>query len=143
MRGRHSVGPRAAARLPRRADQRRVVWCAHNGFTFDFPILDRHLEQHGFEWPKNWVRFDTLPLAKQLIPNKSFWRGDEAAGQLPGRNLGDLFTIATHGQQLENAHDAEADARALVTVWRWLAERANAAEADTPQDTRHQPHSRH
>ena len=110
------------------ADFRRVVWAAHNGKCFDFPILERHLAANGLAWRKNWRQFDTLVLAKELLSPPAYH----------GRHkLGNLYALATCGDVIENAHDALADAAALVLVWRYLAERSECSElAAAPSHTR-------
>ena len=107
------------------ADLRRVVWAAHNGRTFDFPIIEKHLEAIDFKWRSNWHQHDTLEQASSLLS-----RSRAYGGRL---KLGDLYKLATGGSELVNAHDALEDAAALVLVWRYLAERSECfGLASTP-----------
>ena len=107
------------------ADLRRVVWAAHNGHRFDFPIIDHHLKAIDFKWRSNWYRHDTLEQAWSLLS-----RSRAYSGRL---KLGNLYTLATGGSELVNAHDALEDAAALVLVWRYLAERSECfGLASTP-----------
>ena len=98
------------------ADLRRVVWAAHNGRTFDFPIIKMHLEAIDFKWRSNWHQHDTYEQARRLLSRSRAYNGR--------LKLGDLYTLATGGSELVNAHDALEDAAALVLVWRYLAERS-------------------
>ena len=117
---------------------RPLVWCAHNGHRFDRPILTRSVAALSAQGtatqgratgsshnpvgpslgaslaPSRAVFVDTLPMARAAFPNRSG----------PGSHtLGRLYADALRGEStLENAHDALADANALVTVWRWLVE---------------------
>lgn len=103
--------------------ERPLVWCAHNGNSFDHPILRRECirigrnladdERHRFE--------DTLPLSRRILPGR---RGPDSY------SLRRLYADATAGGGFANAHDALADAQALSTVWRWLAATLLPAEAD-------------
>ena len=107
------------------ADLRRVVWAAHNGRTFDFPIIEKHLEAIDFKWRSNWHQHDTLEQASSLLS-----RSRAYGGRL---KLGDLYKLATGGSELVNAHDALEDAAALLLVWRYLAERSECfGLASTP-----------
>jgi len=107
------------------ADLRRVVWAAHNGRTFDFPIIEKHLKAIDFKWRSNWHQHDTLEQASSLLS-----RSRAYGGRL---KLGDLYKLATGGSELVNAHDALEDAAALVLVWRYLAERSECfGLASTP-----------
>ena len=107
------------------ADLRRVVWAAHNGRTFDFPIIDQHLKTIDFKWRSNWHQHDTLEQASSLLSRSRAYSGT--------LKLGDLYTLATGGSELVNAHDALEDAAALVLVWRYLAERSECSGlASTP-----------
>jgi hypothetical protein len=92
------------------ADPFHVVWpefrtfcgsdvvVAHNGYNFDFPLLQRMAREAGAEF--GLCTFDTLPLARDLFPTS--------------RRLGDLaryFNIPAG-----RAHRALDDARALALV---------------------------
>ena len=108
---------------------RPLVWCAHNGQSFDHPILLRECrakcgkDLHGDEYAR--FRFmDTLPLARRVLPGRSG----------PGSyTLGRLHADATMGGGIADAHDALADARALSTVWRWLATTSLPPATDEPE----------
>jgi DNA polymerase III epsilon subunit-like protein len=74
------------------------VVVAHNGYAFDFPILDRMSEPLG---GRSFVTYDTLVLARELHPGS--------------RRLGDL---ASHFKiEMGTAHRAMVDSLALAKVF--------------------------
>jgi DNA polymerase III epsilon subunit-like protein len=86
------------------------VIVAHNGYDFDFKILQRMAKELGK--PFDLCTYDTLPLARDLYPTS--------------RKLGDL--ARQFGVPLENAHRALDDSVALAKVTLRLddAKRAHA-----------------
>ena len=104
-------------------DERPLVWCAHNGNSFDHPILRRECIRIGRDLADNERhRFeDTLQFSRRLLPGR---HGPDSY------TLRRLYADATAGGGFANAHDALADAQALSTVWRWLAAASLPAEAD-------------
>jgi superfamily I DNA/RNA helicase len=74
------------------------VLVAHNGYGFDFPILGRLVAATGARFDA--CTFDTLPLARDLLP--------------ASRKLGDL--ARAFGVPLDRAHRALDDAKALAQV---------------------------
>lgn len=105
------------------SDTRPLVWAAHNGEKFDQPILNRCiLEATGapsalLSGPRA-THVDTLLLARKDLPQ----RARMPRGSKP-YTLGSLYESASPSQSnLDNAHDALADAEALALVWRWLVE---------------------
>jgi DNA polymerase III epsilon subunit-like protein len=118
---------------------RPLVWAAHNGASFDQPILCRcvrkveeqrtHTHAGVSSSPLRapraaWV--DTLQLARAALPK----RRPPVVGLGP-YTLGSLYYSASGGESLEGAHDALADADALAKVWRWLIEEAGADSTST------------
>ncbi|HXD22723.1 MAG TPA: UvrD-helicase domain-containing protein, partial [Gemmatimonadaceae bacterium] len=72
------------------------VLVAHNGYQFDFPILNRMVQETGDKFSA--ITFDSLPLARDLVPTS--------------RKLGDL---ARHFEiDPGNSHRALDDTRALA-----------------------------
>jgi superfamily I DNA/RNA helicase len=71
------------------------VVVAHNGYSFDFPILERMSRGHGL------LTYDTLVLARELRPGS--------------RRLGDLAQF--YGIEAGHAHRALDDSRTLAQVF--------------------------
>ena len=127
------------------SETRPLVWAAHNGNSFDRPILTRCVDEltmrnhasapdagapdAGASPPAlspllrspraSWV--DTLQLARAALPNRR-----RAADGLGPHTLGSLYRSASGGGSLAGAHDALVDAEALALVWRWLVEETGA-----------------
>ena len=125
---------------------RPLVWAAHNGNRFDFPILTRCVRNarasttadekatHAataaadaatpsmalLQAPRAHF-VDTLSLARAALPGR---RSDGGHGPY---TLASLYRAAhPSGAPLANAHDALADADALALVWLWLVEKQQA-----------------
>ena len=99
---------------------RRFVWAAHNGQTFDLPVLRKCCAAAGAPLPRGLEEsahtVDTLPLARQVLSTDALKNG---------ANLSALFQQAT-GTPLADAHDALIDAKALAKVWLWLVQHQSA-----------------
>lgn len=89
---------------------RRLVWAAHNGNTFDIPVLRKCVAMEGCKMPRGLepsaYTVDTLQLARSTL---------RAKGTIRSYALRDLYQLAT-GTPLVGAHDAHADAKAVATV---------------------------
>jgi superfamily I DNA/RNA helicase len=83
----------------------RDVLVAHNGFAFDFPIIERMSK--GLPDSGKLPAFDTLPLAKELEP--------------ASRKLEDL--ARAYGVPVGKAHSAVDDCRMLAGVFTRLSEK--------------------
>ena len=104
---------------------RPLVWAAHNGKRFDFPILTRCVNHvsgstSALLRPPRARFVDTLTLARESMPRRT------SDGHSGPYTLGSLYRAASRGASLVGAHDAMADAQALAHVWRWLVEDVGA-----------------
>ena len=79
---------------------RDAVWMGHNIFTFDIPILQRHLRDILGGSPRLWA-VDTLPLARRLFPLESH----------------KLTLLAEHLSIPLIAHHAMSDVYATAELW--------------------------
>ena len=100
---------------------RPLVWAAHNGKRFDFPILTRCVNHvsggtSALLRPPRARFVDTLTLARESMPRRT------SDGHSGSYTLGSLYRAASRGASLVGAHDAMADAQALAHVWSWLVE---------------------
>jgi len=90
-----------------------VVFVAHNGKAFDFPILLHSLKRHDLFhlWEANsryGLTIDTLEMARKIF----------ISGAKPSNNkLGTLYQFFT-GSILQNAHQAYHDVTALSAIFR-------------------------
>ncbi len=96
---------------------------AHNGLTFDFPILKRRLNEVGHKLDN--PQFDTLPFARQLYADRP---------AIKRFRLADL--AALHGVDVGVAHRALDDVKALAKTFErmqadYAAQRARGLGADT------------
>jgi DNA polymerase III epsilon subunit-like protein/predicted flap endonuclease-1-like 5' DNA nuclease len=108
-----------------RSSTRPLVWAAHNGKRFDFPILTRCVNHvsggtSALLRPPRARFVDTLTLARESMPRRT------SDGHSGSYTLGSLYRAASRGASLVGAHDAMADAQALALVWRWLVEDVGA-----------------
>jgi len=91
---------------------------AHNGYSFDFPILRRMARPLPGGWDSS--TYDTLPLARELVPTSRKLRDLARTFQVdPGRShhaLDDTRTLARVFPALNDAKVARARATALVSV---------------------------
>lgn len=75
---------------------------AHNGASYDGPLLQATCERIGLPLPSTFLVLDTLPLARTLLPTASSHR----VGSLAGR----------FGCAREDAHRADADVEMLAGI---------------------------
>lgn len=104
----------ALARLAEFVDSRAVV--AHNGFGYDFPLLDRSCSDAGLD-PIGGPRLDSLELAHLVFPRVGGQAQPDRTGERPptSRSLDDLSTHL--GLTFDGArHRAVDDARATCDV---------------------------
>ncbi|MGH7665328.1 MAG: UvrD-helicase domain-containing protein [Gemmatimonadaceae bacterium] len=111
--------PRFEEAWPRfRAFCGRDVVVAHNGYGFDFRILKRMVTAQ--EKPFELCTYDTLPLARDLVPTSRKLTDLAAAfGIDPGRShraLDDAMTLARVFPRLENARLVRARKTAMVNL---------------------------
>jgi hypothetical protein len=59
------------------------VLVAHNGKSFDLPVMSLEFEKAGMQWPTDWHWFDTYLLVK----------GDAAYGKINGKGLRTQVTL--------------------------------------------------
>jgi DNA polymerase III epsilon subunit-like protein len=86
-----------------------IVFVAHNGRVADLPVLLRHMHAEGLPMPRNWILFDTLLLARDIMgPRK------KQGPKMASCTLGSLFRAFT-GKSF-TAHDAREDTASLCTV---------------------------
>ena len=82
---------------------------AHNGFGYDFVVLDAAASSLGFTPPEG-PRLDTLELAHLIFPRAgASTRGIDGTFSPPGRSLDQLAEI--YGLQARDRHDALLDAQ--------------------------------
>ncbi|XP_050783354.1 three prime repair exonuclease 2 [Gopherus flavomarginatus] len=78
---------------------------AHNGFSYDFPLLRTELARVGVELPPATGCLDTLQAMKKL-----------GLGGEGGYSLGALFR-GIFGRDPDGAHSAEGDVRTLIAIF--------------------------
>ncbi|MCQ3803188.1 MAG: exonuclease domain-containing protein [bacterium] len=103
---------------------------AHNGSTYDFPLLDAELERAGLPVP--WgERLDTLELAHVVFPRAGRESTSDMWGKTPprSRRLTDLADHYRGGETAEPAHRALSDARRAWEVMEGLLEDLNRDQA--------------
>ncbi len=89
---------------------------AHNGFGYDYPLLDAAAEQTGLP-AIGGRRLDTLELAHVVFPRagQEIVRNVDGSSPPKGRNLDDLVQCLV-GQTPRDIHRALGDARLLAAV---------------------------
>ena len=89
---------------------------AHNGFGYDFPLIDAAAEQTEFPLPDS-LRLDTLELAHLAFPRagSDLARGVDGTRPPAGRSLDDLAQRLL-GRSARPMHRALGDARLLADV---------------------------
>ncbi len=89
---------------------------AHNGFGYDFPLIDAASAQSGLP-ALGGQRFDTLELAHLALPRagRDMTIGSDDSKPPPGRSLDDLAERLL-GRTARSEHRALGDARLLVDV---------------------------
>ena len=99
---------------------------AHNGFGYDFIVLDGAAASLGFAAPDG-PRLDTLELAHLVYPRagKGMVRGVDGKHPPPGRNLDQLAALAGHAAR--DKHDALEDACIARQVMLGLLDELNAS----------------
>ena len=81
---------------------------AHNGASYDGPLIKETCKRQGITLPPTFLVLDTLPLARTLLPT------------LEAHRVG---TLAEHfGCAREDAHRADADVEMLAGVIQGLAQ---------------------
>mmetsp|Transcript_46735 Transcript_46735/g.84367 ORF Transcript_46735/g.84367 Transcript_46735/m.84367 type:complete len:267 (-) Transcript_46735:133-933(-) len=91
------------------------VWAAHNGDSFDWPILKRYASSKVLAPPRG-VLIDTVHLARDVLKFDASIKND--------LKLASLYRHATGGDGLLSHHSALADSRATSLVWHWLVEKS-------------------
>ncbi|ESQ32206.1 hypothetical protein EUTSA_v10004624mg [Eutrema salsugineum] len=89
-----------------------VMFVAHNGKPFDFQFLVNEFNRCSYEIPDNWLFFDSLPLAREIM--KSVDATVRPKSSLSA--LGDYYKIPRDGQ----AHRALSDVLLLSRVFQKL-----------------------
>lgn len=90
-----------------------IVWTAHNGATFDHRVFRHAMDKVGFTPPSQWIFWDTLPVARRVLPK---------ADIDGGHTLKELYNKCSGGLPVQQSvHTALEDAHALASVWQWLA----------------------
>ena len=89
---------------------------AHNGFGYDYPLLDAAAQQTGLS-PIGGQRLDTLELAHVAFPRagQEIVRNVDGSSPPKGRNLDELVQCLV-GQAPRDVHRALGDARLLAAV---------------------------
>ena len=103
---------------------------AHNGFDFDFPILDAALREVGLPVPAG-ERLDTLQLAHLVFPRagRNALRDIRGEAPPPGRGIDHLlrhFAIAEERERHQAAEDARLTQRIMARLLQILNEDAAA-----------------
>lgn len=103
-------------------DRRPMI--AHNGFGYDFVVLDAAAATNGLPVPDG-PRLDTLELAHVVYPRagKGMVRGVDGSRPPPGRNLDQLAALV--GLPARDKHDALEDARITSDVMLDLLDQLN------------------
>ncbi len=103
---------------------------AHNGSTYDFPLLDSELAREGLKAPPG-ERLDTLELAHVVFPRAGRESTVDIRGDRPpsSRRLGDLAAHFQPERESESAHRALADTR---TVWEVMGGLLDELNGDHP-----------
>ncbi len=98
---------------------------AHNGFGYDFPLLDAASARAGID-PPSTVRLDTLQLAHVAIPRagRGMVRNSDGTTPPPGRTLDDLAGFLL-GEKPRPFHRALDDARLAHQVLVEMIEHLN------------------
>ena len=99
---------------------------AHNGFDFDFPILDMALRETGLPAPAG-ERLDTLQLAHLVFPRagRNALRGVRGEAPPPGRGIDHLlrhFAIAEERERHQAVEDARLAQQIMVRLLQILNE---------------------
>ncbi len=99
---------------------------AHNGFDFDFPILDMALREAGLPVPAG-ERLDTLQLAHLVFPRagRNALRGVRGEAPPPGRGIDHLlrhFAIAEERERHQAVEDARLTQQIMVRLLQILNE---------------------
>ena len=103
-------GGKGGSRSPQKKPVLPVLLVAHNGLRFDFPLLLHEMQRHGIPpsdlEDKGGVKgyFDTLAAARHAFKG------------LPSHRLALLYTHVTDGKEMEDAHDALANTKALHEI---------------------------
>ena len=97
---------------------------AHNGFGYDFLVLDAVTAEFGLSAPTG-PRLDTLELAHLVYPRagSGMVRGVDGEHPPAGRTLDDLAALV--GRPARDKHDALGDARITSAVMRGLLDQLN------------------
>ena len=97
---------------------------AHNGFGYDYLVLDAAAEAAGLSVPSG-PRLDTLELAHVVHPRAGAGavRGVDGKRPPPGRSLDQLALLA--GLEPRRSHDALNDARMTWQIMRMLLDELN------------------
>ena len=103
---------------------------AHNGSTYDFPLLDAELQRVGLPVPRG-ERLDTLELAHVVFPRAGRESTVDIEGNNPprSRRLSDLVDHYRRGETAGTAHRALSDARVAWEVMSGLLEDLNRDNA--------------
>ncbi|KAK9821728.1 hypothetical protein WJX81_006389 [Elliptochloris bilobata] len=113
------VGPRLLAWVTERAKGATPVLVAHNGRSFDLPMLSANLARVGAELPPDWWFLDTLKLAVDSRLSQSESLKQEA--------LSVRYGVANARDGTLGRHRALGDARELARLLPHLQARAGAA----------------
>ena len=90
-----------------------LVMVAHNGSSFDYPMLESALAKHGL--PPLHRAFPGLSTPPVFADSLRLIRRTTSKAAHPKRGLGPLYRSCT-GHGIVDAHDALADVRALRTL---------------------------
>ncbi|KGN66030.1 exonuclease DPD1, chloroplastic/mitochondrial [Cucumis sativus] len=84
-----------------------VLLVAHNARTFDVPFLLSEFSRYSVDIPLNWLFFDTMTLARQLMK-----LSDSKITKITLQALGEYYGIKLDGK----AHRALSDVRLLSSI---------------------------
>lgn len=104
------------------------VLVAHNGWSFDLPILLAECREAGRPLPTSWLHADSLVLARVLL--SQLQSSDGRVGTREAA-LGKLFQFLT-GTELGNAHRADVDVAGLARVMQGLVAQGAALTGLAP-----------
>jgi len=100
-----------------------VCLVAHNGNKFDFPILKAAVNDTGQELSSKLLCVDSLDLFQQVFARQSQMMEEDTSDthtqtqeKVASFRLGAVYK-ACFGEEIVNAHSAEADCLALVRIF--------------------------